>query len=140
MALLESIFVDAGFLIALSDGGEPRHDEAAEWVEILEQERQRLVTTEYCLIELVNHHSEVGRRHLGHQIVCDVREHRDFSVIPSSSNLFERGLKLHLQRDDKSWGLVDCISLVVMRDRSIRKVLTFDSDFAQAGKKVLTSD
>jgi len=38
---------------------------------------------------------------------------------------------------DKEWGLVDCISFVVMREKHIINALTSDEHFGQAGFKVL---
>lgn len=134
------IFVDSGYLIALSDPDDQHHDDSIDWVEILEDEGRRLVTTEFCLIELVNHLSAMDKRHLGRQVVRDLQTHRDFDVIQCSSSLVERGLQLHAERDDKTWGLTDCISLVVMQDQSIHDVLAYDSDFDEAGKRVLTAE
>jgi hypothetical protein len=40
---------------------------------------------------------------------------------------------LFRQRADKAWGLTDCISFVVMREREIPEALTADEHFEQAG-------
>lgn len=45
----------------------------------------------------------------------------------------------HKQMDDKQWGLVDCISFVVMRERGIDEALTADHHFVQAGFRALFS-
>ena len=44
----------------------------------------------------------------------------------------------HEKYADKKWGLVDCISFVVMREAGLSEVLTFDQDFEQAGFMVLS--
>jgi predicted nucleic acid-binding protein len=49
----------------------------------------------------------------------------------------EKGLAVYEKYSDKKWGLVDCISFVVMREGGIRHALTFDKDFEQAGFAVL---
>jgi len=41
---------------------------------------------------------------------------------------------------DKEWGLTDCISFVVMKDRKLTDVLTTDHHFEQAGFKSLLRD
>ncbi|MFM6264927.1 MAG: PIN domain-containing protein, partial [Dolichospermum sp.] len=41
------------------------------------------------------------------------------------------------QREDKEWGLVDCISFIVMQDRGISDALTTDIHFQQAGFRAL---
>ncbi len=51
--------------------------------------------------------------------------------------LFLRALERYRNRPDKTWGLVDCISFVVMEDRKIEAALAYDLDFEQAGFKAL---
>jgi uncharacterized protein len=38
---------------------------------------------------------------------------------------------------DKAWGLVDCISFIVMREAGVNQALTFDQHFVQAGFQAL---
>lgn len=59
-------------------------------------------------------------------------------VIEVDSNLIEKGLAVYEKFADKTWGLVDCISFVVMRESSVTEVLTFDRDFEQSGFTILT--
>lgn len=56
-----------------------------------------------------------------------------FEVVEASPELFHRGLVLYEERQDKEWGLTDCISFVTMRDRGLQAALTTDRDFEQAG-------
>ena len=37
----------------------------------------------------------------------------------------------------KAWGLVDCISFIVMREAGVNQALTFDQHFVQAGFQAL---
>jgi len=41
--------------------------------------------------------------------------------------------ELFRTRPDKEWGLVDCISFVVMKKQEITDALTADEHFTQAG-------
>jgi hypothetical protein len=41
---------------------------------------------------------------------------------------------------DKEWGLTDCISFVVMKERKLTDALTTDHHFEQAGFKSLLCD
>ena len=49
----------------------------------------------------------------------------------------QRGWDLYGGRRDKSWGMTDCTSMIVMQDRQIVQVLTADRHFEQAGFEVL---
>jgi len=61
-------------------------------------------------------------------------------IIPASSELFTKALKLYEQRPDKSWGLTDCASFVAMAENNLTDALTTDEHFRQAGFKALLLD
>ena len=46
-------------------------------------------------------------------------------MVEASPKLFQRGLALYEERQDKEWGLTDCISFVTMRDRGIQEAPFF---------------
>ncbi len=54
-----------------------------------------------------------------------------------TSTLLARALALYEQRSDKTWGLTDCLSFVVMQDQGLTNALTTDDHFRQAGFRVL---
>lgn len=58
-------------------------------------------------------------------------------VIHVEQDLFLRGLNLYLDRKDKTWGLVDCVSFVLMQDLHITDAFTGDHHFEQAGFRCL---
>ncbi len=66
-----------------------------------------------------------------------VRTRKDVTLIPTSSDLLQRGRDLFAARMDKAWSLTDCISFVVMNDLGITEALTTDNHFAQAGFRAL---
>jgi predicted nucleic acid-binding protein len=47
--------------------------------------------------------------------------------------LCARAFELYRNRLDKEWGLIDCISFIVMEERGITDALTADDHFRQAG-------
>ncbi|GAB4297905.1 MAG: hypothetical protein Fur0025_36140 [Oscillatoriaceae cyanobacterium] len=57
----------------------------------------------------------------------------DVEVIRLNSDLFAAALNLYKNHQDKSWGLVDCVSFVVMKQQNVNQALTFDKHFVQAG-------
>ena len=60
-----------------------------------------------------------------------------FVVVPQSPELFAAGLDLYSRRPDKTYSMVDCISMVVCSDRGITDVLTYDHDFEREGFRAL---
>jgi uncharacterized protein len=53
------------------------------------------------------------------------------------SDLLHEAFQLFSQRMDKEWGLIDCMTFVVMTRRKITDALTADEHFRQAGFQVL---
>jgi predicted nucleic acid-binding protein len=49
------------------------------------------------------------------------------------AGLINRGLQLFQSRPDKDWGLIDCISFLVMQECGLEEALTSDEHFEQAG-------
>lgn len=61
----------------------------------------------------------------------------DVEILSVDSELFSKALKFYSSRIDKEWGLTDCISFVVMKDRKLKDALTSDHHFEQAGFQAL---
>jgi len=56
-----------------------------------------------------------------------------YELVELHSDLYEQAWKLFEDRSDKDWGIVDCISFVLMEQRGITDALTADKHFEQAG-------
>lgn len=61
-------------------------------------------------------------------------------VVGLSTALLNRAVELYRSRTDKSWGLTDCISFIVMEDQKLVEAVTADEHFAQAGYRILLSE
>ncbi|MEI6708616.1 MAG: PIN domain-containing protein [Methylococcales bacterium] len=57
-------------------------------------------------------------------------------IVHLTPSLFQEAFALYKQYQDKSWGLVDCSSFVVMKQYDIQTALSFDKHFAQAGFEI----
>lgn len=95
------------------------------------------MTTRPVLLEIGNALAGVGHRDIATSYLETIERESSTEIIPLSTDLFRRGFALYRERPDKSWGLTDCISFVVMRERDIRAALTADTDFEQAGFRAL---
>ncbi len=61
----------------------------------------------------------------------------DIEFIRIDEDIFDESLKMYRKFDDKSWGLTDTTSFVVMKRYGIREALTKDKHFRQFGFSVL---
>ena len=54
-----------------------------------------------------------------------------------TSSDFRAGTARYRSRLDKTWGVTDCTSFLIMEEKGISDALTFDRDFQQAGFRAL---
>ena len=123
-------FVDTSYFVALRNVTDQFHSAAIELNDLV---AGGAVTTEYVLVETANFFTRVGRREVFVNLVRDLRRLSKFRIIPSSTDLFDRGLSLFESRPEKEWSLTDCISFIVMGDLGMTDALTADHHFEQAG-------
>jgi predicted nucleic acid-binding protein len=67
------------------------------------------------------------------ELLQSIEEDPAIEIVSLTEELYEAGVQLFLERADKEWGLTDCTSFVVMRERGISDALTGDDHFRQAG-------
>jgi predicted nucleic acid-binding protein len=127
---MSTVFADAYYFIALLNPRDSGHREA---VNVPVERWQRIVTTEWVLIEAGNSMSAPTSRTEFVRVLDKLKNRSNVEIVYSARELFEAGLNLYRSRPDKGWSLTDCLSFSVMKERSIREALTADSHFAQAG-------
>jgi hypothetical protein len=93
-----------------------------------------IVTTEFVLMEVADGVAEHGDRDSFGRWYHKAVRRSSFQLIPASHELFERGMKMYLDRKDQNWSLTDCTSFVVMDDLGLTEALTSDRHFEQARK------
>ena len=126
-------FVDTVAWIALANTRDSLHDAAHEVFVRLWNTNTSFITSEFVLIELGNTLSSPEFRLRTASFIQTLRVSSAIEIIPSSAELFDRGLTLFGDRPDKDWGLVDCTSFVIMTERQINDAFTEDHHFEQAG-------
>lgn len=131
------VFLDTNGWLALLNADEHLHLLADKTFRQLGRERCETILTDWIIAETGNC---LARSALRTEFVEAVRRfcaNPSFRTITVSAVLRERALDLYATRLDKTWGLVDCVSFLVMSDEGIREAFTTDRHFEQAGFKCL---
>lgn len=131
------LFLDTAYVIALSSAGDRLHDKAVQLAEELEAQQTQLVATRAVLLEVGNALSKQRFRHAAAELLQSLEDDPLVEIAPLTEDLYRRAFALFRDRRDKEWGLIDCVSCVVMQERGITQVLTADDHFAQMGFQLL---
>jgi hypothetical protein len=127
------VFLDATSLIALAMPRDQHHAAARVLMETVLKRQVKMITTRAVLLEVANYLARPQLRPAVIEALDNCEYDPLVEIVPLSEQLFAKAFGLFRQRMDKSWGLTDCISFVVMREREISEALTADEHFEQAG-------
>ncbi len=139
MRRLNEAFLDTAYAVALSAASDRYHATALALSEQMERDNTRIVTTSAVLMEIGNALSKLRYRPAEVALLDALEHDPSVEVVSLSDELFAHAFELYRARTDKEWGLIDCISFIVMRDRGLVAALTTDDHFRQAGFQVLLS-
>ena len=128
-----NVFLDTSFAIALSVESDAHHKKAVTLSEKLENEEIKLITTTAILLEIGNALAKKRYRQAAVSLLDSLERDRTVEIVQIDRELYHQAFDLFRNRLDKTWGLIDCISFAVMKERSISEALTTDEHFVQAG-------
>ncbi len=127
--------IDTVFIQALLNPRDQYHQQAKRWREPVRNAAQVWVT-EAILTEVANALSAIDRVNAVRFIqLCYTT--KNIQVVNINQQLFIQALQLYETRPDKTWGLTDCISFVVMQEENLIDAVTSDVHFVQAGFRAL---
>ena len=135
---MTAYFADASYWIALITPTDIFHELAIEYRTLLENER--ILTTQMVLNEVLSPRSGTTRqrRMAAVEMVDEINQNPQVSVIPQTTEQFERAFRLLRNRaEDKEWSITDCASFLAMWEWGVWNALTSDHHFTQAGFAVL---
>lgn len=135
--LMREVFCDSSYFIAIFNPKDPLHQQAL--VASEENQSCAFVTTDAVLIETLNYFSGRGAwlRGAAAKQVSVVRRSPSFFIVNTTEQRLQTSLEFYSRQNDKEYSCTDCISMIVMRERGIARVLTSDRHFRQAGFDVL---
>ena len=131
------VFLDTSCIVALLNRRDPYHERAKEWDERLLAENAELVTHWGVVMEIADGFARLGRRAKGISLLDQLLNEQGYRVITLDDSLLRGGVELYKERQDKEWGLTDCVSFVLMTQEGIQDALTADIHFQQAGFNAL---
>ncbi|GAB4397595.1 MAG: hypothetical protein OHK0052_20030 [Anaerolineales bacterium] len=129
-----AIFIDTSGWGNLIDRNQPYHSRASFIYRSVREKQNRIVTTNYVLLELVA--LLISPLRMPHQtmvnFIDNIRRSPFIEIVQIDAAIEARGWQLLKQHNDKTWSLVDCVSFIVMDARKIVQALTGDHHFEQA--------
>jgi predicted nucleic acid-binding protein len=134
------VFLDTSFILALENRDDPLHARAKLLARELTASQTIFVLHWGVLLEIGDGYARLGRRVKGLELFEKFQHEEGCDVQPIDGPLFEEALALYRARQDKEWGLTDCVSFVLMRRLGMSDALTADVHFRQAGFSALLLD
>ena len=129
--------IDTSFVVALVNSKDENHERALELS--FDFNRKQTIITDAVLLEIGNSLSRSFKKQ-SIEAIKGFFESRESEVVRLDEALFDKAFELYITHADKTWGLVDCISFVVMPENEITDALTSDRHFVQAGFRALLLD
>jgi predicted nucleic acid-binding protein len=131
--MASSVFLDTNGWVALLNSVDALHGKADDVWHDLGAQGYRVVLTDWIIAETGNGLARTRVRTQFAQAVQQVIASPRADVVYVTEDLLRRAIELYASHTDKSWGLIDCVSFVVMRDRGISAAFTSDRHFEHAG-------
>jgi uncharacterized protein len=131
------VFLDTAFALALVNVNDILHARALSLADQLEAQATRLITSRPVLLEIGNSLAKLRYRSSAARILTSLEADPSVEIVPLTDELYHGAFQLYRDRSDKEWGLVDCVSFVIMQERRLTEALTPDRHFEQAGFRAL---
>ena len=131
---MKTTFVDTAFVIAWVNEDDALHTKA---IQLLNAYKNApWLTTDCVLLEIGN---SLARSFRSETVgtIKNFLTSEEIIIIGLAADLFHRAFELYQTYNDKTWGLIDCVSFIVMRENNITDALTNDKHFQQVGFNAL---
>lgn len=133
----DRVFLDAAYAIALVNIDDALHGVALALAQHISKHRTKLITTRPVLLEIGDGLSKPRYRQVASELLVSIDRDPNVEIVELTETLFQSAFQLYRDRQDKGWGMTDCVSFVVMRSRGMTDALTHDIHFEQAGLRAL---
>lgn len=134
---MKPIFVDTSALIALGNKKDSFHQEAIQVRNQLKSQNRNFITTNAIFLEFGNAFSGIYLKPLAISLIKAIKMSQKWESLLIDELIFERAFTLYQKMNDKEWGLVDCSSIIIAKERGITEIFSTDRHFKQAGFTIL---
>src|SRR5438067_12579659 len=105
---LDVLFADTAFWVAMTWRDDQHHQRAMTWVQWLDKEGARVVTTEAVFWEWLNAVADPETRATAAAGYRELHKEFGITVVPFQPRRIAEALELYAARRDKAWSLTDC--------------------------------
>ena len=131
-------FMDTAYVLALLNQNDKYHERANELLPSIRL-ADEVYVTEAIIIEIGNSLSR-SNRSIAIDFIESLYATSNVNILPVDDSLLRCGIDLYHKRNDKEWGLTDCISFIVMEEQGLKEALTSDEHFQQAGFRAMLKE
>ena len=132
-----TVFLDTSFIVALENTNDPHHKKAKKLDTTLLKQKATLLLHSGILLEIGDGFARLERRQKGIELLARFHREDGYHIAQITNEVLHEAHELYSNREDKEWGLTDCVSFVLMKQEGIKEALTADLHFRQAGFKAL---
>ncbi len=132
----ERLLLDSTFIAGLINSRDQLHLQAKDFLQLVETAAE-VVITEAVLIEVGNLLHSVQQRQRTAEFIDACYGTTNVTIVSVNTELLLKAVDFYRLHQDKDWGLTDCISFVVMKERGLIIAMTADAHFQQAGFRAL---
>ena len=133
----ETTFVDTSGFYALLAGGDAGHANAVRLLDKAASARDRFVTTDYVLDETATLLKTRGGGRVLPEFFRIVLESAVCRVEWIDEERFLTARDFFVKHMDHDYSFTDCVSFCIMRELKVRRALTSDAHFREAGFETL---
>jgi uncharacterized protein len=137
--MASSVFLDTNGWLALLHAGDVNHAKADSVWRDLGAQGAHVVLTDWVIAETGNGLARTRLRDQFAEAVDRLRTSPHVEVVIVDGTLLTSALEHYRRHRDKTWGLVDCASFLVMNARGVTDAFSSDQHFLQAGFNCLLS-
>ena len=132
----DNVFVDSNYFIALINKGDSQHDEAIKISYLLDSLNIQIVISNLVFIEMVTILSQQKGRSSATTFGNGLMHNEQITIVHVNEALQRKSWHTFASITKKNMSFVDCSILTIMKDRKIKKLLTFDKkDFSSLRMK-----